>query len=120
MKTVLVASILSIGVSASAANVFVHPNVYLASGPATANYFSNLGVLQTEFSKVSSAELGKLTFNGASVKDDGSVVYTFHRFESESAKEVCWSSLTFTRSGSEQAPVVSDVQAELSCTSNQD
>ncbi|XGC82138.1 hypothetical protein ACES2L_06525 [Bdellovibrio bacteriovorus] len=119
MKMFLLSGILFASVSASAAHVFVHPNVYLASGPATANYFSNLGVLQKEFSKVSSVEMGKLTFNGASVKGE-SVVYNFHRLESDTAKATCWSSLTFTRTGTEQAPVITDVKAELNCYANQD
>ncbi|MNL90234.1 hypothetical protein D3C87_2211350 [compost metagenome] len=64
--------------------------------------------------------MGLLTFAGASVKADGSVVYNFHRFEKETAKEVCWSNLSFTRSGNEQTPVVSDVKAKLECFANQD
>lgn len=120
MKALLLSAILFVGVSASAANVFVHPNVFSASGPATGTYHSNLNLLHSEFSKVSSAEMGKLTFAGATVKEDGSVVYNFHRFESESSKEVCWSSLTFTRSPSELTPVISNVKAELNCYPNQD
>ena len=120
MKALVLSAVLFAGVSASAASTHIYSNVFLASGAGGVNYFKNLNALSTEFKKVSSVEMGKLFFNGATVQDDGSVDYSFHRLESESVKEVCWSTLTFKRTGDDYTPVISNVKAELNCYQNQD
>jgi|GEM_PF-2868170 hypothetical protein len=120
LKALVLSAVLFAGVSASAASTYVYSNVFTASGAGGENYFKNLNALNAEFKKVSSVEMGKLFFNGATVQEDGSVDYSFHRLESESVKEICWSTLTFKRTGDNNTPVISNVKAKLDCYQNQD
>lgn len=124
MKALVFSAALIVSTAASASSVYVSPNIFLASGPATANYFVNLTKIGSEVKKVTEAEMGRLTFNGAKVDAKaGTVAYSFHRYEGDDGKQTCWSEVSFTthkETAVGQGPTVSDVKAELSCSLNQD
>lgn len=124
MKALVFAAALVVSTVASASTLHVSPNIFLASGPATANYFVNLTKIGTEVKKVTQAEMGRLTFDGATVNAAaGTIDYTFHRYEGDDGKQTCWSYVKFTTTKETavgQGPTVSNVKAELSCSLNQD
>lgn len=118
MKNLMVITVVLLsGLAAQAKSVFVSSNVYLASGPATAQYFVNLGKINSELKKVSDANLGSLSFNGAQVLlDENKVKYYFHKFiETEIENETCWVNLSFKTEDGKQGPLVSDIKATLDC-----
>lgn len=117
MKMVLSTLVFFMSTSVFAATQ-VMPNVYMAAGPATKNYQTNLNKLSAEFSKVSSSDLGALKFAGAFVDND-LVHYDFHRLESSDNVQTCWSQLSFDVSSAAN-PVVSSISAKLSCKLNND
>lgn len=102
----------------SFAAMYVQPNVYMAAGPGKENYSVNLNKINAEFKRVSAADLGALQFNGA-VVDANKITYHFHRLESSDNSQTCWSNLTFTVETT-KTPVVSEVNATLDCSLNQD
>ncbi|MNL09285.1 hypothetical protein D3C87_1300400 [compost metagenome] len=122
MKAAIFAVASLINFSANAAVIGVNSNMFMASGPATPNYFINLNKITAEVKKVSSAELGVFSFAGATVNAEaGTVRYTFQRMEKSDIVEVCWSQVSFTtKEDSAAGPVVSDVKAQLDCYKNQD